>query len=45
VPTTITFAVGVGQHLGLDVPGLVQVALDEALAAPKAAVASRTADS
>ena len=28
-------AVGVGQHLGLDVAGLVQVALHEALAAPE----------
>ena len=33
VPTTITLPCGVGQHLRLDVPGLVQVPLDEALAA------------
>ena len=33
VPTTIDVAVGVGQHLRLDVPRLVEEPLDEALAA------------
>ena len=33
VPTTIDVAVGVGEHLRLDVPRLVEEALDEALAA------------
>ena len=45
VPTTIDVAVGVGQHLRLDVPGLVQEPLDEALAAAERDTASRTAES
>src|SRR5699024_8618244 len=36
---------GVREALRLDMPGCIQILLDEALPRPKAAVASRTADS